>query len=419
MRKLIFLILSFSLFFSSVSYAGLPQAVTSYAVTITNVVKTGVGASANFFFKKAANDPSFASPAASVTNKSMATGFIKRFAKFGLLAVGYYAIEQLLDGTDWVMGEGGRITKNKPSINNYAFCPSASFDVLKCFTTPAEYLREATRFQYVNHDGNYYSNISFKGLRSDQPVQDVSNLVVPYAMATIEYTYDYSSDSNPKSVTYPNDLGVYVVHAPDTLVEKEITADELADLIKAADADQLAQIIQPQPNVAPAEDPAYDDLYSPPAADAIPDTHVDPNPNPDPDTGECPTGYTKAGNLCVQDPVTDPETPPNPEGLPAFCSWASGVCEFMNWVKTEPTEPPDGDGDITVEIPEATMHEPILERLYINMPAQCPPDPVLEFMNARIPFPMSVFCQFATMMKPLILLFAYIKGLSIIGTGLS
>jgi len=126
---------------------------------------------------------------------------------------------------------------------------------------------------------------------------------------------------------------------------------------------------------------------------------------------------------------TDPETPtdptdptPNPDAkpfeLPPFCSWATKVCSFIDWMQAEPPEPPES-GEVDVQIPDSNMHEGILERLYIDMPAQCPPDPVLEFMGARIPFPMSVFCQFAAMMKPLILLFAYIKGLSIIGTGLS
>lgn len=126
---------------------------------------------------------------------------------------------------------------------------------------------------------------------------------------------------------------------------------------------------------------------------------------------------------------TDPETPtdptdptPNPDAkpfeLPPFCAWATKVCSFIDWMQAEPPEPPES-GEVDVQIPDSNMHEGILERLYINMPAQCPPDPILEFMGAKIPFPMSVFCQFAEMMKPLILLFAYIKGLSIIGNGLS
>lgn len=131
-------------------------------------------------------------------------------------------------------------------------------------------------------------------------------------------------------------------------------------------------------------------------------------------------------NQTPTDPTdpTDPETPtdPNPESkpfeLPPFCSWATKVCSFIDWMQAEPPEPPES-GEVDVQIPDSNMHEGILERLYINMPAQCPPDPVLEFMGARIPFPMSVFCQFAAMMKPLILLFAYIKGLSIIGNGLT
>lgn len=126
---------------------------------------------------------------------------------------------------------------------------------------------------------------------------------------------------------------------------------------------------------------------------------------------------------------TNPETPtdptdptPNPDAkpfeLPPFCAWATKVCSFIDWMQAEPPEPPES-GEVDVQIPDSNMHEGILERLYINMPAQCPPDPILEFMGAKIPFPMSVFCQFAEMMKPLILLFAYIKGLSIIGNGLT
>lgn len=138
------------------------------------------------------------------------------------------------------------------------------------------------------------------------------------------------------------------------------------------------------------------------------------------------------GSSPTPDPETDPESPTDPDGespdpapeaepfeLPPFCAWATKVCDFIDWVQTPPSDPEDGAGDIEIEKPDPDMHVGILERLYINMPAECPPDPVLQFMGAKIPFPMSVFCQFASMMKPLILLFAYIKGLSIIGNGLT
>ena len=114
----------------------------------------------------------------------------------------------------------------------------------------------------------------------------------------------------------------------------------------------------------------------------------------------------------------DPATGDRTLNIPDFCTFGKPICDFVDWVKTDPQTPPE-DGDIEPEQADPTMHQGILERLYINMPASCPPDPILTFMGANIPFPMSVFCQFASMMKPLILLFAYIKGLSIIGTGLS
>ena len=163
---------------------------------------------------------------------------------------------------------------------------------------------------------------------------------------------------------------------------------------------------------------ATQDVISNSIDDAIAESHVDADTVADAVTD---------GATATQDAIreqtdsltkTDPDTGEKSLALPDFCSWASSICEFTDWVKTEPQTPPD-DGDIEVEKPNETMHVGILERLYIDMPAQCPPDPLLEFMGAKIPFPMSVFCQFASMMKPLILLFAYIKGLSIIGNGLT
>lgn len=134
---------------------------------------------------------------------------------------------------------------------------------------------------------------------------------------------------------------------------------------------------------------------------------TDPN-QPDPETPTDPS-------------QPDPETPTDPEtsaDLPPFCAWATKVCGFIDWMQADYQD--DGEsGDIEVETPDPDMHVGILERLYIDMPAACPADPILEFMGAKIPFPMSIFCQFAEMMKPLILLFAYIKGLSIIGNGLT
>lgn len=191
-------------------------------------------------------------------------------------------------------------------------------------------------------------------------------------------------------------------YAPAMQVMNDAALDALEAGLLDAQLDAASDIPQPDPQEitqAQYDNPDYPEVGS--GTGTGPETPVDP---------ETPT-----------DPV-DPNPNPNPDAkpfeLPPFCSWASKVCDFIDWVQTEPPEPPES-GEVDVQIPDSNMHEGILERLYINMPAQCPPDPILEFMGAKIPFPMSIFCQFAEMMKPLILLFAYIKGLSIIGNGLT
>lgn len=204
------------------------------------------------------------------------------------------------------------------------------------------------------------------------------------------------------------DVAQAVIAAADAGSEPamQVMNDAALDALEAGllDAQLDAASNVPQPDPQEITQAQYDNPDYPengtgtgtgpetPVDPETPTDPVDPNPNPNPDA--------------------------NPFQLPPFCSWASKVCDFIDWVKTEPPEPPES-GEVDVQIPDSNMHEGILERLYINMPAQCPPDPILEFMGAKIPFPMSIFCQFAEMMKPLILLFAYIKGLSIIGNGLT
>ena len=187
-------------------------------------------------------------------------------------------------------------------------------------------------------------------------------------------------------------------------VEKSIPMDDVAQqVIKDADAgDPAAQQVMSDTALDMLEegllDSSLEAAAEPKQFDEGETDPTDPSQSPDPET------------------PTDPET--QPFQFPPFCDWASKVCDFIDWVQTEPIDP-DESGDISVEQPDPDMHVGILERLYIDMPAACPADPILEFMGAKIPFPMSIFCQFAEMMKPLILLFAYIKGLSIIGNGLT
>ena len=321
------------------------------------------------------------------------------------VAISYALFEILGRSVDWVMdGQNNQIRYKDPGGSNTTnqYYWTSVYPDLPRSTTAFEAAKKAwTRSCQLNN----FSNCEDPVMDSSDPSSDSISWVGKHESGSLSNysTRILNPDYDPSGAI--EDFYMPIPQVAEQMIQDadsgyspamEVMADTALDMLEEglldAELDAASDIPQPDP-------------------DAVTDTNPE-NPT-DPETGECPTGYTKEpSGTCIKSEQVQTQ-------FPAFCTWASKVCEFIDWVKTEPTEPPDGDGDISVEIPDSQMHEPILERLYIDMPAQCPPDPVLEFMGARIPFPMSVFCQFATMMKPLILLFAYIKGLSIIGTGLN
>ena len=110
------------------------------------------------------------------------------------------------------------------------------------------------------------------------------------------------------------------------------------------------------------------------------------------------------------------QTKPKDFELPAFCSWASKVCDFIDWVKLEP----DIEGT-----PVPTDNTPLknpseFDKDYINVIAQCPPDVVREIplpgQSFNLVFGMSPVCDFAsTYLRPVIIFLAYIYGALSIG----
>jgi hypothetical protein len=110
------------------------------------------------------------------------------------------------------------------------------------------------------------------------------------------------------------------------------------------------------------------------------------------------------------------QTKPKDFELPAFCSWASKVCDFIDWVKAEP----DIEGT-----PVPTDNTPLknpseFDKDYVSVVAQCPPDVVREIplpgQSFNLVFGMSPVCDFAsTYLRPVIIFLAYIYGALSIG----
>ena len=98
--------------------------------------------------------------------------------------------------------------------------------------------------------------------------------------------------------------------------------------------------------------------------------------------------------------------------MPAFCSWAGKVCEWIDWTKERP-ELQDEDvpeKNIKVKLPQE------FDKDYIKTNAQCPSDIVREintgFAINKLVFEMSPICDFVgTYIKPVIMFISYLSAL--------
>jgi len=105
--------------------------------------------------------------------------------------------------------------------------------------------------------------------------------------------------------------------------------------------------------------------------------------------------------------------------LPAFCSWAATVCDWIAWTKTNPDTPTK---DTKVPIYEASESE-ILPNFDMNetrivFARQCPPAiPInVTLLGSSVETELSYqpLCEFMIMIKPFVIASAYITGAYII-----
>lgn len=136
-----------------------------------------------------------------------------------------------------------------------------------------------------------------------------------------------------------------------------------------------------------------------------------------------PDDLAKPVNNELLDPVHS-ENNPQPLELPKFCDWAKPVCDYMDWtkeqykdLKEEPEQKPDR---VTVEEHDIDFQS-IAERPYITFGGSCPApyEVPIAFMGAKTTLHLSYqpFCNFAVMIKPALIMGAWISALLIISGG--
>lgn len=107
-----------------------------------------------------------------------------------------------------------------------------------------------------------------------------------------------------------------------------------------------------------------------------------------------------------------PGEQPEPFELPAFCEWASVVCEFFDWYRD--ADVPD-DGPSVPEQEADAMRVPWASGFGGG---SCPADRSITVMeNWEVTFPMTPLCDVAALLRPLLILLAAIVSLYIIVGG--
>lgn len=346
--------------------------------------------------------------------------------------LGGAAVQALVDGVGWVMDEGGKVTK-KPDPDSvyesdqFMYHASSSCSSIPSKTFATEQAANNYICQYA--DCNYGS----------RPPQTASIYDNNYIRCSAGYLMSKSS-----KVANPN----YNPSAPPP-ENVEVSQEQLTEALKnalesnnPALAAAIAQAIKAAYSYDSSEgqDNSTNTIAIGTANDmnqAVDRAFDNPTSNA---TSDKPSGYYKItdGEKTIEGYVTTPDTSAKTDTetktttttdpvtgnqtttgtstgslqLPAFCSWAAIVCDWIGWTKEEPQEP---------EL------KPVFEE--INVPytpfsiakfnAQCPPDENLSLnlmgQEMSFVFPMKPFCDFFSGIKPFVIALASFWAVKLIG----
>lgn len=313
-------------------------------------------------------------PVSSSTLGGLARAAMKRV---GPAAALYQTAKSIIDGAGWAIDELQEQVVDGPSVPAEQVAPGTRMLCSKygfgCSTSPTAF------YALVNADlvRDGQSGLSVVSHTSDGT----------FAIFRLNNSGSYVYSWNTVSTWTPN---YGTGHTPTP-----ITDQQLGDLLKTSPEVINAILIDPETG-APIHTPelvqAMNDLRrSIEAANAI-----DPGPDATP-----------------KDPM---ETQPMESAWPTFCSWASTVCDFINWVKTD---------DPDTSRPEVPWEEEdpasITQSWSSGLGGGSCPAPVtfsvsLAGTTASPEFSFEPVCQFGTVMRPVIIaLAAIIAGFIIAG----
>lgn len=108
-----------------------------------------------------------------------------------------------------------------------------------------------------------------------------------------------------------------------------------------------------------------------------------------------------------------PKDPPKPFEVPKFCTWATPVCNFMDWVKQEVPEPNPPEQVPKANLSDLGLDENELFKQRVKFDGQCPKHELKFSINGKQiiePIPTHHFCNLLEQIAPWLLAFSYLSA---------
>lgn len=346
-------------------------------------------------------------------------GAIKNLAKGGAYTfVGSAALGALIEGIGWVMDEGSQIIK---SNNQNTLC--SSNDNKNC--------------KYI-YASNYYPDLDttcsaiVKRQIGDNNFENWGATITSCTLNNLNLTTNVYYSKLQFSSTYSDNLQLNPSYSPDSSSSNNPVSDSdfqqaIQDqLTNAPNSDLSNQLATDAYTLQDTTGKATDSLSKADTTSGINDAAKtlvdaaktaianDANPqNAKLTSGSSGKAQTETETKNEDGTTGEPSKSSTNFQLPAFCDWASYVCEFIDWVKEDPEQPE------SIELPTTELTERSFVENLFKVTASCPPDNTLTLPLPHGPvftytFTYTRFCSYLDLISYIFVAVAYYWAASIV-----
>jgi hypothetical protein len=403
-RKALVIIVSISFIFNTQSSQASTLAGGS-GWRVASTLSNGIGVTVNGVKDIIVNGAS--KTVTGVANVTPTAGQVGKFiGKNVAVAAVVGAVDLLLDGVDWVIDEGGKVTKKPTDTDS---CGDSN-----CQFAPTFYKCNYTNYSSCNKNYSSPSAAVNAFLKEFGSTASVTTCNTSTRDCDLSGSTPFGSQISFNSSSNPNYNPAAPLPANVPINDKEgkpLTLTSLGQMV----IDQAETEVKTGNPAVPIATPVTQAAATAVVGEAATDeTQARPITAELDKSAAIPTTETAVGEIAP--PTTNPDTgQPNPTPLsldfPVFCSWAPSLClmadkvqQSISDVAAEYADKPQENNDTKLEIPEPEQIEVDTD---ISFGGSCPTPLTsqVNFMgiNETIEFSFEPVCEIAQFIKPVVI----------------